>query len=847
MSGTNLVALPFKATQYLPNLAQALVTYVDSTQEHTHPQEVRADAQAWQALRDKLFGLGEGALPLVNLSSVADLSHYYAQLSFVLTKLPAGVPVSWPWYPLFSTPDSVPSASGAFDAASPAVAVQSLEYERLSVLYNVAAVHASLGVERKRSDAEGIKAAIASFQNASGILAHLVTLLPRLEGGDSPPVPRDLSSPVIEALRDLSLAQAQEVAWQKAVMDRLKNGTVAKLALKVAELYQQAKGAADRARSFDAQPHVFAFPDELVRFITIKSAHFFAVAQYRRSLDDLGANRYGDELGRLQLADSRLKEAATLLRRGVSDAIAQDFKSLQKTVAENLARATKDNDLIYLATPTPASSLPPIVAAALAKPTLAPELADPLSFLPNPLFASLVPKETHEVLALWEDRKKEWLENAFEREVRDLDASAASCLSSLGLPGALDAVQQPLGVPPSLLDKASSVQAEGGVDRLETMMKDVRRVASVNQRLLQESIELVQHDTNTTAEEAVAPLRQRAEQLGGLLSSAGASDALVRAKYAEWESAIRTLCGGQPALATAIPSATLSPTSSTSARQAEVARKLRDALDRLTDLRASRFRLLDAAKTSVAQNDIRTRVLREAERGAARTGGSELAVADFEELLQSEASRLTGPYDDELRRSGAQQEDLLNEIKTLNAAYLDARRIEPSVVHDREQALQLYDQAHAKYVEMLTNLQEGLRFYADLSKLLSELRDACKSYAYARDASASSAPPAPELAPPVPTAPPIPETTNTPAHQPRTPSRTRLGTTAAATPAASTPRSTRSSARTRVEPPAPPAESAPVPAARTPRAKTAGRRTQDEPAPATPSGEWDPSQGIRFG
>lgn len=28
---------------------------------------------------------------------------------------------------------------------------------------------------------------------------------------------------------------------------------------------------------------------------------------------------------------------------------------------------------------------------------------------------------------------------------------------------------------------------------------------------------------------------------------------------------------------------------------------------------------------------------------------------------------------------------------------------------------------------MLTNLQEGLRFYADLSKLLGELRDACKS------------------------------------------------------------------------------------------------------------------------
>lgn len=56
-------------------------------------------------------------------------------------------------------------------------------------------------------------------QNAAGVLAHLVTLVPRLmaslHGG---PAPADLSVPNLSALRDMCLAQAQEVAWQKAVM-----------------------------------------------------------------------------------------------------------------------------------------------------------------------------------------------------------------------------------------------------------------------------------------------------------------------------------------------------------------------------------------------------------------------------------------------------------------------------------------------------------------------------------------------------------------------------------------------------------------------------------------------------
>lgn len=61
-----------------------------------------------------------------------------------------------------------------------------------------------------------------------------------------------------------------------------------------------------------------------------------------------------------------------------------------------------------------------------------------------------------------------------------------STLHSLNLPASIDAVLQPIGLPPSLVDKSREIKSEGGVERLRTMMSDVRRVGKVNQKLLNE-------------------------------------------------------------------------------------------------------------------------------------------------------------------------------------------------------------------------------------------------------------------------------------------------------------------------------------------------------------------------
>ncbi|POY75432.1 hypothetical protein BMF94_1502 [Rhodotorula taiwanensis] len=859
---SNLLALGPKLTTPLPRLSDDLYRALSEASLETHPNELKPDLEAWHHLRLACFPAGLAALPgpdavrhlaLQVLPPRRSSQGDEADGNAIPTKTATMLTITFPWSPL--APPSLPSplAPGTISPATTS-ADASLASERLAVLYSLAYVHAALGASTRRADEQGIRAALAAFQNAAGTLQVLASEIGKLEsrkgaavpvaadgGGEAQGLRPDLRKEVVACLEVLCLAQAQEVAWQKAVMDRLKNGTVAKVAMHAAQLYQQARDQAESIRS-EADVASFAFADDLSRYLAFKHAHFAAVAHYRRSLDDLGANRYGDELGRLRLCDQVLKEVvASKGKRGVPDAVVKDLKSLQGMITENLARANKDNDLIYLATPTASTLLPPIVPFPLAKPLIAAELADPLGYLnqiqrPGWLRA-LVPRRTRDALELWEDRKMVWYGEVVDRGAKKLETEANSCLAALNLPAALEAVQQPIGVPATLVERSEHIRTQGGLAKLETMMKDVRRVATVNRRLVEESHELLAHEadldsthrqtygtrswTRDPSAEVSAPLAQRADQLEAVLNAAGESDGLVRAKFGEWEETISVLDQGQAALEDAIPNSSTGSTSTARSPELQKAsRQLRASLENLADLCSERDKLIHAARTRLEQASIRTRLERDSQRRE-RTlheadEGNDLAA--LEDLLTDELAKVGAPFEQDLQRSRARQEDLLDQIKQQNGAFVAAREAK-NESHEREEAIRLYETAAAKYDEMLNNLHEGLKFYADLSRLLGELLDAVKAHVHAREAQAAQMdaqlrqPPvqtvelakstAPELdqdklAPPVPV------------------------TAAAASPRRTSPRS---------------------PAKR--KTEKATRAPVAEPSPA--SSGWDPSQGIRFG
>jgi hypothetical protein len=137
------------------------------------------------------------------------------------------------------------------------------------------------------------------------------------------------------------LAQAQECFWQKAVIDHMKDGLIARLAAQVSDFY-------DRALSTGMAS--VNIPSDWITHITAKKLHFYSAAQYRKGIEavsGVAGSNYGEEVARLQEALRNVNKALerkNFLGRGVRE----DLLGLQSMLQRDSERAEKDNDLIYL-------------------------------------------------------------------------------------------------------------------------------------------------------------------------------------------------------------------------------------------------------------------------------------------------------------------------------------------------------------------------------------------------------------------------------------------------------------------------------------------------------------------
>lgn len=213
-----------------------------------------------------------------------------------------------------------------------------LKYELLNVLYNLAALYSQLAISSPRSTTEGLRSAANYFSLAAGVLQHMQKeILPELRMSDPP---EDMDAHTLESLMQLLLAQSQECFWQKAVMDGFRDGSIAKLAARVSDLYDLAGEAAVKSD---------AISSSWIHHMSAKQHHFAAAAQYRLARDCLERRKFGEEVARLKDSLNCVNEGLKDTKRGyLHKAVVDDLNGLKRKVEEDLKRAEKDNDMIYL-------------------------------------------------------------------------------------------------------------------------------------------------------------------------------------------------------------------------------------------------------------------------------------------------------------------------------------------------------------------------------------------------------------------------------------------------------------------------------------------------------------------
>lgn len=677
-------------------------------------------------------------------SNVPKLQQYAAQLVWLSGKFPVDVGVEFPWYPALG-----------YNTGRP-VSRNNLRYELANIAFNLAAMYSQLAMSSNRSTPDGLKVAANNFCLAAGTISHLRnTILPELR--TEPPEDMDLMT--LDCLEKLMLAQGQECFWQKAVKDGLKDATIAKLAARVSDLYNEATEAGIQSD---------AISSEWIHHMTAKHHHFAAAAQYRAACDTLEKRKYGEEVARLKDSLTCVNEALKE-QRYINKVVLADLNGLKNRVTEDLKRAEKDNDMIYLLPVPPKAELKILDRANMVVSRVPKEIAESNALLGDhgelgpALFSKLVPYSVHLAASIYVDRRDRLVNTTIVEELENLTAQIHEVLRSLNLPGSLQALEKPLGLPPGLMAHAEEIRQQDGIHRLERSMEDTQKLMYSDQAVYNEGVEILKSEavedenarrrygtalwTRPTAEQAAPKLYAQIKEIDGYFKAAANSDNIVKTKLRENERFIRLLSGPDHDLENYVPSGRRPAITGDVEREAG---KLRGCFNELSRLESRRRRKIEALRTKAKQDDISKsfsnplcslltaldpELLREAARLEREYPMQTIEAVQFENLFD----RRLQMYDvdqDMVQEEEKEQAEATKRLQDANASFLIARRGDQST-KQREQALQNLENAYFKYKEIISNSDVGRKFYNDLAKIVNRFRDDVRSFAYQRKSEAS--------------------------------------------------------------------------------------------------------------
>lgn len=598
-------------------------------------------------------------------------------------------------------------------------------------------MYSQLALSSNRATSDGLKNAAGNFCFAAGVISHLRTnVIPELR--ISPP--EDMDDLTLESLEHLMLAQAQECFWQKAVKDGLKDSSIAKLAAKVSDLYSEGGDWALKSDSISS---------EWIHHINAKHHHFAAAAQYRAACDCLEKRKYGEEVARLRDSLNCVNEAMKESRY-INKAVLGDLTGLKNRVSEDLKRAEKDNDTIYLIPEPSKSELKTLDRASMVAPKVPKEvshsqelLGDKGSQLGKPLFAKLVPYSVHVAASIYADRRDRLVNNTIIAELEALTQRIHETLSSLNLPGSLQALEKPLGLPPGLASHAEEIRQANGVQRLHTTIADTEKLKASNRNLYQEGIDLLRTEagedeatrrkfgtdrwTRPAGKDALPKLYNQVNDIDGYLKQADSSDRMVQNRLRENENLIRLLGGTDRDLEDYVPS---SRRATMTAKVEKEANALRATLNEVNRLESRRRKKVEALRAKAKEDDVNPELLKEAGRLEREYPMQPVAASQFESLFDERLKKYDADQQD-LKNEESEQNRLLQRVSDANTNFQNAKKGDTSS-KEREQALQNLENAYTSYKEIMRNLETGRKFYNDLSAITTRFRDECRNFVYAR-------------------------------------------------------------------------------------------------------------------
>ncbi|XP_066603729.1 programmed cell death 6-interacting protein isoform X2 [Prorops nasuta] len=631
-------------------------------------------------------------------SSLEVIYSYYDQLCALEGKIPAHeiqIPFKW---------------KDAFDrtifGGKLSLTISTLAYEKVCVLFNIAALQSAVASTQSLDSDEGLKLAAKLFQQAAGIFNYMKgNVMMAIQQEPTP----DISPETLGALSLLMLAQAQEIFVHKAIHDSMKDGIIAKLAAQAEELY------ADALKLFQKEIFRAFWDKEWVPLIAGKQAGYRAMAEFYQSLVCKNNKMIGEEIARLEHAVELFKSAQ---QRSNKPTLFQDYANRAQ---RNLTEVKKDNDFIYHERIPDVKSLEPIGKANVAKLLSMPEV---FSTNFKDLFAELVPVSVHQALSSYEVRRNE-LVNAEISKLREMTQVLNSVLASLNLPAAIEDTNG-TELPQSLLDKALYVRQAGGIAALNAAMNELPELLLRNKELLDESERMLKEEresddqlreqfkerwTRIASSRLTEQFTINARKYREIINNAVSADKVVREKYENNREGMEILSLEEKDLVRAVPTGS-------AVQESGVVSQLRKLMEDVETLKAERD-VIESELKSVTV-DMKATFL---------TALAKDGLIDEPNLSVENIGQCYGPLQKQVRESSARQEELIVQIQSAHAQFTNEQSGSGS---SREAMLCKLATAFDTFKELKGNLEEGVKFYNDLTQLLVVFQNKISDFCFAR-------------------------------------------------------------------------------------------------------------------
>eukprot|EP01094_Clydonella_sp_ATCC50884_P028645 TRINITY_DN865_c0_g1_i2.p1 TRINITY_DN865_c0_g1~~TRINITY_DN865_c0_g1_i2.p1 ORF type:complete len:840 (-),score=251.45 TRINITY_DN865_c0_g1_i2:138-2582(-) len=589
----------------------------------------------------------------------------------------------------------------------------SLQYEGACVKFNCAAVASQIAVLQNRASDDGLKLACKYFQLAAGIFRALKEDL--LKQPASLRATKDLSEDALMLLEHLMLAQAQECFFDKVARSNLPSSLVSQVASGVADYYDTALTLTESA---DAKA---AVPSKWEAHLMMRMAMFSAISDFHASEECRASRKFGHQVAYLSRAVQFLDSITSRQIKNSPPEFARAFQAEKEKISHMFGKAQGDNNSIYHENVP--GSVPTAVKKEMVKATPFEVVVPPSSEDP---FRELVSPAIRQAIERYNERKGEKVREELGKleEANDIHTSS---LQSMGLPGAIQSLDNPTGIPAEVEASIAKFKDQGGGQHIHELRGMLDKLSKEATGILNEALRVLDEEeqednqmqssfgarwTRTPSHTLTGNLRQEASKYRLNVEHATKSDAYIQRKFDDHAQMFSRLSGTRESIVHMLPQARA--VDAAGLRSVEALKALLAQLDAVC---SQRMGLMEQLKLTRDADDISGTLI--ASPHAPVEGIMEEALQKYEK------------FNADIQASIDQQNTLLTQISQANEEFVRSRGGKIGG-NDRDRVLCEISAALSSYNELIGNLSEGIRFYTNFQELLCKFRQRCNDFAMAR-------------------------------------------------------------------------------------------------------------------